>query len=364
VERSKELAMDRTMDRKTNPSMNIAVFGDIHGRVLLAFELCARWQEVHGEPIAHILSVGDLGVYRSLLDMEKTSRRWAERDPSELGFSKFFWSFDLASQKLRRHSQTDAVLERVSADLLFVPGNHEEHGYLDLLWREFATAHDEPVAVDRDWLGLAAGHYGRVDSEADFAGYGRIRCLPQGATLALPGPADDETGLPSYELTLWALNGLDKYTPAHAWDATPRQRVDVLLSHETYRGRLAGERESHRDGFGSERLREVLELHGPRYHFFGHHHHYYPEQRLESCQGPQGPTRSVGMGQLIFDGPPLNGRHRGKRRQPRLKPGALGMLRVTPPATPASDNQACELSFSIVDEPWLDLAASELRHVL
>lgn len=343
--------------------MNIAVFGDIHGRVLLAFELCARWQEVHGEPIAHILSVGDLGVYRGLLNMEKTSRRWAERYPSELGFSKYFWSFDLRSMKIQRHPRADAVLERVGADLYFVPGNHEEHAYLEQLWREFASAHDQPVVVDRDWFGLAHGRY----AEGEFSGYGRIRCLPQGIATSLPGPLDEQTGLPSYELALWALNGLDKYTPERAWSASPTRRIDVLLSHETYRGRLAGERESHRDGYGSDRLREALELHGPRYHFFGHHHHHYPERLLETCQGSQSPTRSVGMGQLIFETARgfralrVSGRRKPRREEPRLKPGAMGILRVTPPP---SDVESTGLSFSIVDEPWIDRAHSELRDVL
>ncbi|GCE21451.1 hypothetical protein [Dictyobacter kobayashii] len=41
--------------------MNIAVFADLHGRLLLAFQLCARWQRETGEHIDLILQAGDLG---------------------------------------------------------------------------------------------------------------------------------------------------------------------------------------------------------------------------------------------------------------------------------------------------------------
>ena len=42
--------------------MNIAIFADLHGRILLAFKLCARWQKETGEQIDLILQAGDLGA--------------------------------------------------------------------------------------------------------------------------------------------------------------------------------------------------------------------------------------------------------------------------------------------------------------
>lgn len=41
--------------------MNIAVFADVHGRILLAFKLCARWEKETGEQIDLILQAGDMG---------------------------------------------------------------------------------------------------------------------------------------------------------------------------------------------------------------------------------------------------------------------------------------------------------------
>lgn len=336
---------------KTAPAFNIALLGDIHGRILLAFELVARWQEAHGEAITHILSVGDLGVYRGLRNMEKTSRRWAERYPEELGFSKFFFDFDLRTSRIRRHPMADAVLARSSADLYFVPGNHEEHRYLETLWQTVATASDAPLAVDRDWVGLEHGRYG----DGDFSGYGRIYCLPQGIEVTLPGPLDEETYESTAGVTLIALDGLEAYTPKPAWTARARWPIDIFLSHETYQGRLADvERASHRDGYGSGALREVLERIGPRVHFFGHHHHFYPEVALSTARGI---TRSIGLGQLIFDvrDPKLR-----RAADAKLLPGAMGILRVT--AGREGDRTS---QFDVVDDVWLrELRLSEVKALL
>ena len=61
--------------------INIAVFGDLHGRILLAFWLVKRWQKEHGERIDHILCTGDLGVYRTRAQMDKASQRFSEKFP-------------------------------------------------------------------------------------------------------------------------------------------------------------------------------------------------------------------------------------------------------------------------------------------
>jgi hypothetical protein len=48
--------------------VNIAIFSDLHGRILLAFALCARWQRESGERIDLILQAGNFsfsGLARS-----------------------------------------------------------------------------------------------------------------------------------------------------------------------------------------------------------------------------------------------------------------------------------------------------------
>jgi hypothetical protein len=305
-------------------SINVAVFGDLHGRVLLPFYLCGRWEELHGEPISCALCVGDAGIYRGFHNMEKTSRRWAKRHPEELGFSKFFFRLDPRNACLARHPTADQVLATTRADLYFVPGNHEEHDYLEMLWSDYARSLDEPVAVDRAWEGIAAGRY----APGQFGGYERIYCLPQGRVVEL------QLGT---TLRLLAINGLDKHTPPHAWRPPPGASAEVLLSHETYLGRLA-ERDAssraRRGAWGSERLRELLLRLGPRYHFFGHHHHLYPEVELPSYTGVV--TRSVGLNQVFF-------RDHGAV----INQGCFGVLRLGERA-----------GFEIVEDSWF----RELRY--
>ena len=70
--------------------MNIAVFADLHGRVLLAFQLCARWERETGEKIDLILQAGDLGAFPDMSRLDKATRRYIEKDPTERGFLDHF----------------------------------------------------------------------------------------------------------------------------------------------------------------------------------------------------------------------------------------------------------------------------------
>ena len=55
--------------------MHIAVFGDLHGRILLAFQLAARWQQMSRHQLDLILQVGDLGGFPELSRLESSTRR-------------------------------------------------------------------------------------------------------------------------------------------------------------------------------------------------------------------------------------------------------------------------------------------------
>ena len=61
------------------------VFGDLHGRVLPAFRLAAAWQREHGERVAGLLQVGDLGYFPDVTRLDKATKRHAARDRLELG---------------------------------------------------------------------------------------------------------------------------------------------------------------------------------------------------------------------------------------------------------------------------------------
>jgi hypothetical protein len=66
--------------------VNIAVFSDVHGRVLLTFLLAERWQRETGERLEAILQAGDLGAYPSHDALDRATIKHAQRDPTELGF--------------------------------------------------------------------------------------------------------------------------------------------------------------------------------------------------------------------------------------------------------------------------------------
>ena len=44
--------------------MRIAIFSDVHGRILLAFKLVLRYQIETGNKINYILQCGDAGILR------------------------------------------------------------------------------------------------------------------------------------------------------------------------------------------------------------------------------------------------------------------------------------------------------------
>jgi hypothetical protein len=311
-------------------TLNIALFGDLHGRLLLPFYLGWRWQEEHGERLDYALCVGDAGVYRSLDSMEKVARRWAERYPDEMGFPRFFYRFGLGGGRIEKHPVATDLLGRVDFNLMFVPGNHEEHAFLQRIRDEFARAANAKVAVDIDWEGVAANRY----LEQDFRGYERLYMLPQGAPGALHGPVDEDgTWEPLYQLNLMALNGMQNYTPRQAWSAPPLESLEILLTHDTYAGRFASSEYPERlREAGSPRLLEFIREHSPAFHFFGHHHWYYPAKFIDAYDG--GRVASIGLSQAMF-----------KDQDSTISEGCFGILRVHSPD---------EMEFDIVRDSWFN----------
>jgi len=104
--------------------MIIAIFSDVHGRAQLCFKLCTRWQQETGEQIDLILQAGDLGAFFSEVSLDRATRRYAQSDPSELGFLHNFVQYDPLIEK---------DLAKISCNLVFVRGNHEDHVWLDQL---------------------------------------------------------------------------------------------------------------------------------------------------------------------------------------------------------------------------------------
>jgi hypothetical protein len=216
--------------------VNIAVFADVHGRILLAFKLVERYQRETGETIDLILQCGDLGIFPDPSRLDKATLRHAMEDATELGFLGDF---------VEPKAEVEAVLSRVSSPLLCVRGNHEDHEFLDRL--EAATAEPIfPVDPYRRILVLKTGvPYSFVVATArlDLLGIGRIGALGE------EGKKDRARYIQDHERQRLL--------------ACAKEPVDVLLTHDAAKNFVTR-------GFGMDEIREFLDARAPVYHFYGH----------------------------------------------------------------------------------------------
>lgn len=273
--------------------MNIAVFADVHGRVALAFDLCARWQEETGQSIDLILQAGDLGAFPDQSHLDSATKRYAHRDQTELGFSANFTA---------RRPEIAALLSKTSAPLIFVRGNHEDHTWLDTL-EAAATGPIFPVDVYNRVFCLRTGWPYRFEASGEtitIMGIGRVgrRSRPNAVNLA---------HIQDYE-----VNQLERVL------SSP---VDILLTHDISHGYFG-------DDTGMEEARILLDTQQPADHFFGHVGAVRPP-RLDS----NGVTLTCKLADLAW------------APNSRIEPGAFGLLHWVSP----SDH-----TFEIIDAPWLD----------
>lgn len=289
--------------------MNIAVFADVHGRILLCFMLCARWQRETGEHLDLILQAGDLGAYPDRTRLDKTTIRHAERDPSELGFLD-----DFATSR----ADVATILAETDCPLIFVRGNHEDHAWLDGLEAQ------------------AAGALFPVDA------YRRIFCLK--TAVPYTHHTGDEAitilwvgriGPPTGERDPQKSKYIQDYEMERVYNLSwPQQSLDVLLTHNSARDFVT-------PGYGMDEIRLVLDAVKPIYHFYGH-----TERPLDLRRDANGVTVSCKMSDLHWD--------QAERGQP-LMTGAMGILRW---------RNRGDHHLEVVDAPWLHAyTAYTWRHV-
>ncbi len=275
--------------------MNIAVFADVHGRILLCFKLCARWEQETGDKIALILQAGDLGAFPDETRLDKATIKFAQKDPTELGFLHNFAQHQL---------EVAALLEQTTCNLIFVRGNHEDHAWLDTLERR-AEAPIFPVDAYQRLYCLKTGvpyTFRQADEALTVLGIGRI-APPAGTSARKP------QHIQPHELK--RLDQLGACTP------------DILLTHDSTKDAII-------PGAGLEEIGLLLDRCQPSYHFFGH----YGGPCLQGTDA-NGKTHFCKLADLAW-----NQRSRGQV----LEPGAMGLLRW---------KNAAEHRFEIVNQPWL-----------
>lgn len=282
-----------------------AVFGDIHGRVLLMLQLVERWQAETGGRVDAILQVGDFGAFPDVGRLDRATSRHAARDPDELGFSAM----------LAGASAIERILVGTAAPpVLFIRGNHEDFDWL--------AGFSRPAAVD-PWGRVTFLPDGQIadlevqDAPAPLrvAGFGGIH------------PIVEEQGRGPKAREAWRQAARRAAADPRRFTADDVEKafqrcgpVEVLLTHAGPRGEHLPE--------GSLLLGALAGRLRPRAHFFGHHH------RAVAPRVVGGATLTAGLDHLEHD------------RSGQLRHGCWGVLRI----------EAAGLDFEYADRarlPWL-----------
>jgi len=212
-----------------------AIFADIHGKFLLPFRLCDRWQRENNQKIDLILQCGDMGAFPNVDALDKATIRHAKNDRDELGFLDDF---------VVKDPEIEAFLAKLNLDMICVRGNHEDHEFLDELE---AQAPDQARfsidAYERVWVCKSGWEqqFEKGNDTLEFVGIGRIGDRKK---------RTDGKFIQDYERK--KIRKLYKR----------KSPFDLLISHDKDD---ASER-----GYGSWEIREALDEIIFRWHFYGH----------------------------------------------------------------------------------------------
>jgi hypothetical protein len=221
--------------------MRIAVVGDVHGHLALLYAILGRWQRETGRSIDLILQVGDLGAFPAAR-LDQATNRHAARDPEERGFAEF------------AGEAPPSTLLDPRPPLVFIPGNHEDFGYLESCDRN-APANDAcyPVSADRRILALRSGRVWTFEAGGEsvrIAGVSGVAARGKKKNLHPRIHLREEDALELAERGPGSLG--------------------ILISHE----RPAGiEARLRHDLGGSLALRLLIEAAQPKFACFGHYDH-------------------------------------------------------------------------------------------
>lgn len=212
--------------------MIIAVFGDVHGALDRMYLLCKQWETRTGNTIDHVLQIGDIGAFPDKNNVDRATRRHAERDPTELGTSDYLQG-----------------LKRASHHTIFIAGNHEDFDFL----KEHENQTVDPAG---QMFYLATGRPIELASGDEV-----VRVVGFGGTHPITTKRKKlEAGLGR------KYHGPDEAAKLLALTAT---HFDILLTHD---GPAGKELEStHGPAAGSPEVAKVIAALQPRFAFFGHY---------------------------------------------------------------------------------------------
>lgn len=223
--------------------MKIAIFSDIHGKILLPFKLVALYQKETGEKIDFILQCGDIGCYPNLNNLDKATRKHAKNNRDELGFHDDF---------TKDIPEVRAFLDRLDINMICVRGNHEDHEYLDALEQK-TEAPRYPIDVYKRVFVCKTGHKQVLKAKGEtlrFVGIGRIGDRKNRTHHRFIQPYEKQ------QIQTLIQQNEDIY--------------DLLITHDK-------EDRSQR-GYGMKEISTLLEHLIFQYHFYGHTGEPYHEE--------------------------------------------------------------------------------------
>lgn len=104
--------------------IRLAIFADVHGKLLLPFKLVNYYQQLTGKKVDYIIQCGDMGAFPDKNTMDKATLKHAKYDRDELGFMDTF---------VKINKGIAEFLKNLNIPMYSVRGNHEDHDFLDNL---------------------------------------------------------------------------------------------------------------------------------------------------------------------------------------------------------------------------------------
>lgn len=215
--------------------IRVAIFSDIHGKILLPFKLVDLYQKETGQSVDLILQCGDMGAYPHLENLDKATIKHAKNDRDELGFHDDF---------VKANPVIQQFLNDLDLDMVCVRGNHEDHDYIDSIEQMQGQGSIFPIDVyERVWVCKSGmpQTFKKGNLSLDFVGIGRIGDRKG---------RSEKRFIQDYERRL--VKKLHK----------TKGQFDVLITHD--------KDDSSQRGYGMAEIRELLDEIPFLYHFYGH----------------------------------------------------------------------------------------------
>ncbi|WP_308005206.1 metallophosphoesterase [uncultured Chryseobacterium sp.] len=240
--------------------MKIALFSDIHGKILLPFKLVDLYQKETGSKIDFILQCGDLGAYPNIENLDKATIKHAQYDRDELGFHDDF---------TKENPEIKVFLNELNINMICVRGNHEDHDFLDRLEKENPDESIFPIDIYERVFVCKSGLEQTLETEDEvlhFVGIGRIGDRKG---------RSEKRFIQDYE-----RKEIRKLLKA-------KNTFDVLITHD---------KDDSQTGYGMTEIREVLDNVIFQYHFYGHTGEPFREET-----DVNGITQSIKVRELEFN---------------------------------------------------------------